>query len=444
MALLGPVTSRALGARLGIEPATIWAAMLVMEMQGTILRGVFEGAGTEAVRDGDVEWCERRLLQRIHKRTLAGLRKQIEPVTPAIYMQWLLRWQRVAPRSQLSGESGVLEALRLLEGFEAPAIEWERTLLPQRVAGYDPRWLDVLCLEGVVGWGRISPHPAFATHGVDFSAPKRVVPTSMAPVTFFLREDALWMDRCLAERAIPEAALQACLSELAWQARAHLTQYGAVFSGDLVRGLGAPAEQVNRALWELVAAGLVTADGFDSLRVLIDPRRRAIFQGALKRPRNTVGRWSLLNPAAGAAESAGAQAERREAELESACWMLLRRYGVVFRDVLERETTIPRWRELLGMFRRLEARGSVRGGRFLSGFGGEQFAVPEAVASLRETRMRSAANADEEITVAAADPLNLAGIVVPGERPAAVPGKTVTFFAGAVRVEEATLAGAAI
>jgi ATP-dependent Lhr-like helicase len=207
---------------------------------------------------------------------------------------------------------------------------------------------------------------------------------------------------------------------------------------------------VNRALWELVAAGLVTADGFDSLRVLIDPRRRAIFQGALKdgissvkRPRNTVGRWCLLNPAAGALESEGAQAERREAEFESACWMLLRRYGVVFRDVLERETTIPRWRELLGMFRRLEARGSVRGGRFLSGFGGEQFAVPEAVASLRETR-NAAANADGKITVAAADPLNLAGIVVPGERPAAVPGKTVTFSAGAVRVEEPTLAETAI
>ncbi len=157
-----------------------------------------------------------------------------------------------------------------------------------------------------------------------------------------------------------------------------------------MRGLGAPAEQVNRALWELVAAGLVTADGFDSLRVLIDPRRKAIFQGAMRRPRNTVGRWSLLNPAAGVVESPGGQAERREAELESACWMLLRRYGVVFRDVLERETTIPRWRELLGMFRRLEARGSVRGGRFVSGFGGEQFAVPEAVASLREMRLHSA------------------------------------------------------
>ena len=412
--------------------------MLVLEMQGTVLRGVFEGG--HAAGDEDVEWCERRLLQRIHKRTLAGLRKQIEPVTPAVYMQWLLRWQRVAPRSQLSGEAGVLEALRLLEGFEAPAIEWERTLLPQRVAGYDPRWLDTLCLEGVVGWGRISPHPAFATHGSDFSAPKRVVPTSMAPVTFFVREEALWMDRCLAQRAIPEPALQACLSELAWQARTHLAQYGAVFAGDLVRGLGAPAEQVNRALWELVAAGLVTADGFDSLRVLIDPRRKAVFQGGLKRTRNTVGRWSLLNPSAGLVESAGAQAERREAELESACWMLLRRYGVVFRDVLERETTIPRWRELLGMFRRLEARGNVRGGRFVNGFGGEQFAVPEAVASLREARLRTV---DEAITVAAADPLNLAGVVVPGERPAAVPGKTVTFLGGAVRLEEPSLTATA-
>src|ERR1700722_10207565 len=435
MALLGPVTSRTLGLRLGMDPAAIWAAMLVLEMQGTILRGVFEGT-SQVTWDEDVEWCERRLLQRIHKRTLAGLRKQIEPVTPAVYLQWLLRWQRVAPRTQLSGEAGGLEALRLLEGFEAPAIEWERTLLPQRVPGDDPRWAEALCLEGVVGWGRISPHPAFATHGSDFSAPKRVVPTSMAPITFFLREEALWMDRCLAERAIPEPALQACLSELAWQARSHLSQYGAVFAGDLIRALGVPAEQVNRALWELVAAGLVTADGFDSLRVLIDPRRKALFQGGLKRPRNTVGRWCLLNPAAGAMESPGSRAERREAELESACWMLLRRYGVVFRDVLERETTIPRWRELQGMFRRLEARGSVRGGRFVNGFGGEQFAVPEAVAALREMRVHMPG---EPVTVAAADPLNLAGGVVPGEPPAAVPGKTITFPGGAVQADEPSL-----
>ena len=146
----------------GLDPPSIWATMLVLEMQGTILRGRFEGTG-EPATDADVEWCERRLLQRIHKRTLAGLRKQIEPVTPAAYMQWLMRWQRIAPQSQLSGESGVLEALRLLEGFEAPAIEWERTLLPQRVAGYDPRWLDALCMEGVVGWA-VSPRTPRSPH----------------------------------------------------------------------------------------------------------------------------------------------------------------------------------------------------------------------------------------------------------------------------------------
>ena len=277
MGLLGPATSRSIAERLGVEPAAIWKAMLAMEMQGSVLRGVFEGARAAGC-DENMEWCERRLLQRIHKKTLAGLRKQIEPVAPGIYMQWLLRWQRVAPQRQLTGEQGVLEALRLLEGFEAPAIEWERTLLPRRVAGYDPRWLDTLCLEGTVGWGRISPHPAFSAAGGDFTAPRRVVPTSMAPITFFVREAALWMDLCLQERQIPEPALRACLSELAWDTRTRLTEQGAVFAGDLVRALGASAEEVHRALWELVAAGLVTADGFDSLRVLIDPRRKSVFE----------------------------------------------------------------------------------------------------------------------------------------------------------------------
>jgi ATP-dependent Lhr-like helicase len=209
---------------------------------------------------------------------------------------------------------------------------------------------------------------------------------------------------------------------------------------------------VNRALWELVAAGLATADGFDSLRALIDPRRKTAFQGGMKavrHPRTAAGRWGLLHPgsinpdllnanllkSAGdlAADLAGAgraQVERQEAEIESACGMLLRRYGVVFRDLLERESAVPRWRELLGMFRRLEARGTVRGGRFVDGFGGEQFALREAVESLRE--MRKHDGADGLVTVAAADPLNLVGIVVPGERPPAVPGKTVTYAGGMV------------
>ena len=208
----------------------------------------------------------------------------------------------------------------------------------------------------------------------------------------------------------------------------------------------------------LVAAGLVTADGFDSLRALIDPRRKTVFQGPLKnvrRPRTTAGRWALLNPPATEPEISAAA--RRELEIESASAMLLRRYGVVFRDLLERETTVPPWRELLGIFRRLEARGTVRGGRFITGFGGEQFALPEAVESLRamrrgngrnegrdEPRREGATGSDGPVTVAAADPLNLVGIVIPGERAAAVPGKTVTFYGGAVWTPEPSLAASAI
>lgn len=426
LALTGPVTARALGERLGIGAREIWKTLLEMETQGVVLRGEFEGGAAAA--EEDIEWCERRLLQRIHKKTLAALRKQIEPVAPAIYMQWLLRWQRAAPQHRLCGEAGVLEALRLLEGFEAPAVEWERSLLPQRVVGYDPRWLDSLCLEGAVGWGRLSPHPAF-TSQQEVCAPRRVVPTSMAPVTFFVREDALWMDRCLQAREIPEEALRASLSGLAWRLRAHLATHGASFAGDLVRALSTPGEDLQRALWELVAAGVATADGFDSLRSLVDPRRKSQLQGtkglrAAPR-RNLAGRWSLLRPLS---ESPADRPDRRDAEIESACRMLLRRYGVVFRDLLARETTIPRWRELLGVFRRMEARGSLRGGRFVSGFGGEQFALPAAVESLREMRRHD--GEDGDVTVAAADPLNLAGIVTPGERPAAQPGKTVTLRGG--------------
>lgn len=428
MSLLGPVTARTLAALLGVDAGEVWKQMLRLEMTGVILRGIFEGRTTTT--DEDVEWCERRVLQRIHKRTLGALRKQVQPVTPAIYMQWLLSWQHLSAQTQLSGEQGLLEALRGLEGFEAPAIEWERSLLPQRVAGYDPRWLDALCLTGVVGWGRISPHPAFSS--IESGGPRRVVPTSMAPVTFFLREEARWMDLCLSRREIPEACLSACLSELSCRLRACLNEQGAMFAGDMVRALNMPPAEVNRALWELVAAGLVTADGFDSLRILIDPRRKSAFKSPaglrpLARAKSTAGRWSLLRARLPVEESAGQAAERREAEIESACWMLLRRYGVLFRDVLERETIAPRWRELLPMLRRMEARGEVRGGRFLSGFGGEQFALPEALESLRAARL--AERTPEQITVAAADPLNLIGIIIPGERVPAVPGKTAHFGA---------------
>jgi ATP-dependent Lhr-like helicase len=434
--ILGPVTSVAVAKRLGLNSGEIWQQMVRLESTGTILRGVFEGKTGESVPDVEVEWCERRILQRIHRRTLSTLRKQIEPVTPAVYMRFLLDWQHLGERRQLSGEQGLLEALRGLEGFEAPAAEWERSILPQRVAGYDPRWLDALCLTGAVGWGRISPHPAFAD--IASGGPRRVVPTSMAPVTFFVREEALWMDLCLSQRQIPEANLNACLSELANRVRSCLGDRGATFAADLIRMLGAPAEDVHRALWELVAAGLVNADGFDSLRMLIDPRRKRALSAPGKTKatgRNASGRWALLaDPEEPIpvgelkhrnVEAAAQAAGQRDAQVESACHVLLRRYGVVLRDVLARETTIPPWRELVGMFRRLEARGIVRGGRFVSGFGGEQFALPEAADALRANRTLTMVDMPS-LTMAAADPMNLVGIVIPGERTASIAGNTVT------------------
>jgi ATP-dependent Lhr-like helicase len=253
----------------------------------------------------------------------------------------------------------------------------------------------------------------------------------MAPIPFFLREEALWMDLCLSQRQIPETNLTACLSDLANRLRSYLGDRGAMFPAELARITGATGEDTSRALWELVAAGLVTADGFDSLRMLVDPRRKQAFAAPTRikpatRHRNAAGRWSMLCAPIPQQDSAGEAAARHEAQVESACTVLFHRYGVVFRDLMQRETSMPRWRDLLAMYRRLEARGTVRGGRFVSGFGGEQFALPEALDSLREQRRRNI-SAPGPITYAAADPMNLIGVVIPGERPPCVPGKTVTY-----------------
>ncbi|MGA8408266.1 MAG: hypothetical protein WB680_13895, partial [Candidatus Acidiferrales bacterium] len=407
---LGPVTAAGLAALLGIPVSDVEKCFLRLEAAGTILRGQFTDSA-----HGSTEWCERRLLARIHRLTLGSLRKQIQPVNAAQFMRWLLRWQHLTPETKLLGERGTLEALQQLQGFEAPANAWEQQILARRIANYDPKILDHLCLTGAVGWGRVSPHPA--TLAENGGAIRRVVPTSTAPLTFFIREDSEWM---ISQHSAADHDYKNALSPAARDVLAHLRQRGASFFADIVRGTGKIKAEVETALWELVTAGMITADGFDNIRALIDPKRRAgQGRGHNARPRHSVGRWSLLY--------AGEPAERSRV-VESTCWMLLRRYGVVFRETIERETIVPRWRELLIAFRRLEDQGQIRGGRFISGFLGEQFALPVAVESLRAMSKHSAAG--EVVTIAAADPLNLVGVLVPGDRVPSSSGKTVTFVDG--------------
>jgi ATP-dependent helicase Lhr and Lhr-like helicase len=410
----GPVTVRELAGATGIPAKDLDRAMLRLEAGGSVLRGQFTGALSE-----EPEWCDRRLLARIHRLTLGRLRKQVESVNAAQFMRWLLRWQHVAPGSQAVGEHGAFEVMQQLQGFEAPANCWERHILARRIADYDSNRLDQLCLTGAVGWGRVSPHPAtLGTATIDdlTAERRRIAPTSVAPIAFFVREEADWM---IPRRAEGEDECRG-LSEDAAAVLSFLKRRGASFFTDIIRGTGKSKEQAEGALWELVGAGVLTADGFDNLRVLIDPKRRSEASGGRNAaPRNTGGRWSLLYP--------GEMVERSKA-LEATCWMLLRRYGIVFRELLARETIVPKWREVLLTLRRLEDRGEIRGGRFVSGFLGEQFALPLAVESLRATR--NLAPAHEIVTVSAADPLNLVGIVVPGDRVAANSGRTVAFCDG--------------
>lgn len=420
MQILGPISTNVLAEKLSLNAALVHQSFIAMEVQGLLMRGSFEKSATED--ECETEWCERRILQRIHKLTLVSRRNHAEPVPPAVFMRWLLGWQHLDPQTQLSGEDGLLQALQQLEGFEAPAIEWERTLLPCRVANYESRWLDHLCLSGTVGWGRVSPHPAF--HGLDGTGPRRVIPSSAAPITFYLRDSAAWLEMALSDQCVEEGKLHSALTADALRAWEFLKERGACFAEDFQRLLDLTREQTRNALWELAAAGLAASDGFDQLRMLIDPQRRPAATSSYRKIRSAAGRWSLFNAQMPDTPDALERARRIDAAVESAARMLLARYGVVFRDLIVRESNIPGWGVLLRMLRRLEDRGEVRGGRFVKGFSGEQFALPEAQESL------SAATAwkqEREIAVAGADPLNLVGILIPGERIPAIPGRTFMF-----------------
>jgi ATP-dependent Lhr-like helicase len=354
------------------------------------------------------------LLGRIHAYTQARLRREIEPVTAQDLMRFLLRFQHVQPGTQLTGSRGVLAAIEQLQGCELAVAGWERDILASRVESYRPEWLDALCLSGQVTWGRLQ-----------LRAPRlsgaRALPNRATPLSLVTRADLNW----LLEAARGPVELESIETEApppdgdAGLVIAALRQHGALFFAQLAACTGLPEARVREALWETVALGWVTADGWQALRSLLVPRaaqrgmnvpdrQRGLRRGARGAIANE-GRWALLPQ--GAAASSGAD---REELAEAVAEQLLARYGVVFRDLLVRETLALPWRDVVWALRRLEARGTVRGGRFVNGFVGEQYALPEAVDLLRQVRRKP--HDGELVRLSGCDPLNLVGIILPGSR----------------------------
>ena len=467
MESIGPTTVSELAARLHLSRDQVDAAMQRLEASGQVLRGQFREASfvkreaTDSPRSapstqhsalsgaGAPEWCHRRLLARIHRLTIGILRKEVEPVTASEFMGFLLHWQHVVPGSRQHGEAGLQLVIGQLAGFEAAASAWEPQLLRSRIAKYEPELLDRLCLSGAVCWGRLSPHPRLSQSGD--TDRRRIIPTSTAPISLFPRDDSEWlMNAVRGETTTALAEPSSQLSPVAQDLHRVLTQQGASFFNDLVRITHHLPTEVEQGLWELVAAGFATADGFDNLRSLMDPhRRRAEGRERARRPRHAAGRWSLLRGteplmvdgqwASGPDQAIshqpsaiGSSTSTQHSTLSAkGAHQLLRRYGVVFRDLLARESLVQSWRDLLVQYRRMEMAGEVRGGRFVSGFTGEQFALPEAVEALRAIRKASGASS-HEIKLSATDPLNLAGVILPGPRVPAVPTNFLVLKDGVV------------
>jgi ATP-dependent Lhr-like helicase len=412
--ICGPATASEIARDLGLETSAVESALEYLEGEGFALRGRFSGAGprpAESAND-EMEWCERRLLARIHRLTIEGLRRQIRPAEPEVIWRFLMKHQHVAPGTRLEGRAGVLDAIAQLQGFEIAAGAWESEIFPSRVADYDPAWLDELSFSGETAWGRLQP-PRKAEGG----SPSRGTITRVVPISLMLRADLAWLlppDRPHAEEWARGGAREIYDA---------LAAHGAMFTEDLRELTGLLPSQVDEALSELAALGLATADGVRAIRLLSASNRHRPAARKLVRESFNGGRWSLFPPAARAKTPAASRTERW-------AWQLLGRYGVVFRDLLQRETAAPQWPALSQVYRRLEAAGQIRGGRFASGVAGEQFATMESVDRLRQ--VRDEADDDGWIIVSASDPLNLSGILSGGARVAASPHNRLAIRAGRV------------
>ena len=453
----GPVTAERIAAELALTPSQAESALEALEGEGAVLRGRFEGlpavpttaesqrqcepssddrAPSESLAPAlpstlnpqpstsppPLEWCHRRLLARIHRLTMEGLRKQIEPVAPEVFIRFLLQQHGLTGENPRTGTNGLFEVVSMLQGIDIPAASWESDLLAPRLTDYRPAWLDELCLSGEIGWGRLYPPSAAGRSRAGANL------TRVVPVSLFVRNDLEWL-LARSEDAAPEE-----LGGYATEVHQLLTSHGALFAGDLLSSSRMLPSHLREALGELVARGLVTADGFSGLRDLLGDRldgdrgaaRQRDMGAARKRitPRG-AGRWANWRRPPHVDET---NDDARRTFVEEWGWQLLRRWGVVFRDLLEREDGAPSWFELLQVFRKWEARGELRGGRFISGVAGEQFALSDTVRVLRELRDHKPPR--HLVVLSAADPLNLVGVLTNHPRVPRTAGNRVAYIDG--------------
>ena len=405
MESVGPITVEQLANFFKLPISMMEQALLALESEGFVLRGKFRPGVAET------EWCDRRLLARIHRLTINRLRAEIQPVTLADFQRFLLSWQHVMPEQKMEEISGAEAILRLLDGYELPAAAWEPVILSARVKDYDPRWLDQLCSTGRFGWGRLSP----PTNQKSRAFP----PLRSSPISLFSRENAIhWLQLAGRPRVDFSSETELVLKTL--------SEKGALFFGEIVRHTRLLKSRVEQALGELVSHGWVTADSFEGLRALLTPPEKRERFGDLGRSRRHrvvtsieyAGRWSLLRQYSCDGVVELSDAGLNNDAIQTFARVLLRRYGVVFRKILDREALQVSWFELGRAYRQMEARGEIRGGHFVSGVSGEQFALSEAIGHLRS--LRKMEKSHDLVALSGSDPLNLVGILTPGSRIPAV------------------------
>ena len=425
---LGPIAASAIADSLCVPASRISIALAALEAEGFAMRGRFGRSTAQGSSVAEEEWCERRLLARIHRYTVKRLRAEIEPVQARDFLRFLCEWQRVLPESRMQGSDALAGVLAQLEGFEAPAGAWETEIIPSRMTEYDPQWLDENCRAGRFVWTRLAVRtsPQSTPNSMDADRSRGASPIRSTPIVLLARRNVpLWA-------SFTDQSDPAHLTSRAQAVAEFVREHGASYFDEIAERVGMLPVEVEDALAELVALGLVNSDSFAGLRVLLLPsgRRGKANSYAVRRKRRLAlfgmadaGRWALVRRPAAAA------ADRGEEAVEQIVRTLLRRWGVIFWKLLGREANwLPPWRDMLMCCRRLEARGEIRGGRFVAGFSGEQYATPDAVGLLREVRRKPHSNA--YVSLSAADPLNLVGIITPGARLASLAGNRVLYRDG--------------